>query len=1009
MASVGRVALSLASGVMETTLALANFNFDFSIIRMEAPAEYRDVGNRLSKRRRKEAEEGKIHSTARKLGALFADVVPQVPNLERIYGLRASEIVADPSVNPEASSAYGALQVYVGLDATSVWAAATSGRGAIQVHLLGCILARQWKPSEAIAIWSEIVSARKSQLEERLREDQFHMGHLMAAQIDVELDKLAEWDASARAWLHAADKVFVVQQKQLMLIIDNIERTLTLTDKLYDSILQIWCNTLSFMEKVASGMALSIESPEIFLGLSSWHLYPDITVLGKEVKQVTQRDALIPLGSVITIGMQSSENQKGMPGAGILWTVPLARLKYYGRPAISTSVVGTGSSRAPFEKCIQIALGSLISDWGPDAWNPSKVFKFFVALDKRCLMESEITGNAAFRPPCYPGWTGLFAEQARKFSNAREKEQQEVLFYINLGRRRYRQFLEEGKSRVPPFFGLADIRSFLGELHVEDQVNYFRDLAAKYDVGIDLSNACIFYKGYMSAIGEIATVVPQSFPLLGLEMGRSHRRWLLMPNATHPGQALLSVGERSIDIMEATNEPCGILPVGTIVDTDGKVVDRFWGTDSGVQAPTILTWDEPANAIDLLQLQNMLEAKDGQPLEQRNVSGWRLGHSQSQHHHSKFRILCNSDSVALCIPVQEWKPMTIVPPLDFIIESFEKLQPSEAIISKLMSLRLDSGDMSPTLLSLNLLHRAATVYNMIPNATIDLTVASKPLHQASWINQDSYVSVGLEPPTDPHIPISEAFACISMFDNGIQLKASDCTGLLALSSKDVMYVSEALLDFPAHNPSAIRCIAGNIGKPGLSLLLPPSDPEVRDSLDDWQLINHAPYDGRAENNFGSTSLHLNLTGAEMPLHVGTMSGRFTEAMYVEASVQVHDRGVWFADIDVMSLYESTRLHWSWLGERLLPTSCEHDDVSKKSFSEFGQITSIDRWPEVMDPPMGISVIRAKGNWTARLALTCVLHARNDEAIICSSEPCWRCIMDAARFLKLRPEQLFVML
>jgi hypothetical protein len=74
MASIGRITLSLASGVMETTAALANFNFDFSIVRMEPPAEYRAIGNRLSKRRKEEAEGGKM-------GALFADIVPHVPSL----------------------------------------------------------------------------------------------------------------------------------------------------------------------------------------------------------------------------------------------------------------------------------------------------------------------------------------------------------------------------------------------------------------------------------------------------------------------------------------------------------------------------------------------------------------------------------------------------------------------------------------------------------------------------------------------------------------------------------------------------------------------------------------------------------------------------------------------------------------------------------------------------------------------------------------------------------------
>jgi hypothetical protein len=65
------------------------------------------------------------------------------------------------------------------------------------------MIARHFSGAEAVAIWSELVTARKAQFEERLKDDQFHLGHLTAAQIEVGLDKLAEWDASARAVRHS--------------------------------------------------------------------------------------------------------------------------------------------------------------------------------------------------------------------------------------------------------------------------------------------------------------------------------------------------------------------------------------------------------------------------------------------------------------------------------------------------------------------------------------------------------------------------------------------------------------------------------------------------------------------------------------------------------------------------------------------------------------------------------------------------------------------------------------
>jgi len=138
MASIGKFALSLASGVQETTLALTNLSLDFAMIRLEAPLEYQGLGTALSKRRKHEAEEGSVHPTARRLGALFADDLPSIPNLSRAYGLRASEIAEDALLNPIADAAYGPLAGHVGADGTSIWAAATSGRGALHVYSPAC-------------------------------------------------------------------------------------------------------------------------------------------------------------------------------------------------------------------------------------------------------------------------------------------------------------------------------------------------------------------------------------------------------------------------------------------------------------------------------------------------------------------------------------------------------------------------------------------------------------------------------------------------------------------------------------------------------------------------------------------------------------------------------------------------------------------------------------------------------------------------------------------------------
>ena len=104
----------------ENTLALANFNFDFSIIKYDAPEQYRGLGEAPSVRRKGNAEDGAIHITARKLAGLFEGVMPGVPKLIEAYGLRSSEIAKSPEINPQASKLQGIFADHVGADGSTI-------------------------------------------------------------------------------------------------------------------------------------------------------------------------------------------------------------------------------------------------------------------------------------------------------------------------------------------------------------------------------------------------------------------------------------------------------------------------------------------------------------------------------------------------------------------------------------------------------------------------------------------------------------------------------------------------------------------------------------------------------------------------------------------------------------------------------------------------------------------------------------------------------------------------
>lgn len=92
MSLIGKIQGALTSLSKENILALANMNFNFSVFKMEAPPEFTGLGDALSARRREEAEDGLYHRIARRLGALFVDVIPSIPELIRAYWKRVSEI-----------------------------------------------------------------------------------------------------------------------------------------------------------------------------------------------------------------------------------------------------------------------------------------------------------------------------------------------------------------------------------------------------------------------------------------------------------------------------------------------------------------------------------------------------------------------------------------------------------------------------------------------------------------------------------------------------------------------------------------------------------------------------------------------------------------------------------------------------------------------------------------------------------------------------------------------------
>jgi hypothetical protein len=334
----------------------------------------------LTTTRRKNAESGSANKTARRLGALFEQLVPPTPRLVKTYGLRVSEVAETPAVNPAGKAKDGPFQAFLGADGTSIWAAATSGgfnfgiHAPIAVHLLACMLARAWEAKVATSIWAELVKERQKEVEDDSYTNSTSASGLLAAQQEITREQLALWDASARAWLRSADEAKLREQKKLVLITKNIGLPVAGGQTTYQKVIGAWKQAMIGFENIIGGMPQLISDGTILLALSSWHLYPNLIIIGGQVKDTQFKDRLLPSLAVATIGL----SHKDEDDQAIRWSLTLSHLYHYGEPVAVTST--GGNTRVTIQQLHVVALGGLFRAWGLPLSESTNVANWMLGL-----------------------------------------------------------------------------------------------------------------------------------------------------------------------------------------------------------------------------------------------------------------------------------------------------------------------------------------------------------------------------------------------------------------------------------------------------------------------------------------------------------------------------------------------------------------------------------------------------------------------------------------------------
>ena len=279
-----------------------------------------------------------------------------------------------------------------------------------------------------------------------------------------------------------------------------------------------------------------------------------------------------------------------------------------------------------------------------------------------------------------------------------------------------------------------------------------------------------------------------------------------------------------------------------------------------------------------------------------------------------------------------------------------------------------------------------------------------------------------------------ALACVASFETGnLDVDPNLLQDVIAISSGNTIYATETIFQDPCHSLPfhRLRHVVGNVGKPGLGLLIssqrlesPEMDPNH------WQLIDERPFDGKYENYFRSTSLHLSLTGFEQALNTGCYGARDIEHSFLEVVISAYEGGTRVADLDLLSVTRQIQIsgmtegRFEWcqalnshpqvpalLGGvlRFPPESCEHEISEQLDSTMFGDIISLDNWFEVLDPPSNSAIIRARGNALARLALAAICVQKKMDCVVFSEHVCWACASEALGFDQADTEEQFFFL
>jgi len=753
------------------------------------------------------------------------------------------------------------------------------------------------------------------------------------------------------AWLQTADIAKEREHTQFRLFADNISLPVSNKTTLYDATIDAWTKAMKTLDSLVQGEPHRIDDGAVLLGLSAWHLYPDI--YSAEVdKLAKQDDPLINFGGIITLGLKNRDDD----GRGIFWSLPLSQARYYGDPAVATRHTGLKESQITFDDFTFVVLGSAMGGWQASS------FELDVSLDliRRVFGSLREVSRFISLDRSDEAWLAALDAAAFEYSRSRDITRLQLTRLINFGQRRCIRFLSRDCDRPAPVFGLTNLVSLM-EAFSSDNFGRIALLRVWANMILDpeILPFCTirYFARQEMGISRRATFAKVTQSEHSYRPNKRQRR---DSQPTGHQSATLDTAPHWQDDTD---------------DMDAHILfnDPFWtGFAKGDEE-----YDSKADVV--------IPSTNGE---------------EREHH---YYVCGRSDLAAVyvnrsCergIPQRDVNTLTLTE-LTSLIKT--------GVLSELQIVRglhttLQQFSDGHYFRSLRAFDAAKQLYSGLNGARVDLQVTSRILNTARWWTKMSSATKSILPVT---------LACITYFESGGLDIDPDSIGshTFALCHLGSIFVAASLLADPSGTEThaalltyphfaPMQKIIGNVGRPGLGFLVTPANPRMRKvAYDSWHMIAHEPFDGTTQDNFSKTSLHLSFTGYELPLDVGSRGRRDAPGYFLETAVSVYDGREWVADIDVLAALPK----FVTLFE---VKDCQHSsDVKTTPPRSCHPIVSVDTWLELLDPPGNNAVLRAHKNPIARLAAAALATRRCRETVVLPSVMCWGCHGEKIRLMFL---------